>query len=170
MAVCAMLTALSVILTRFVPPISDTLRFTLGTIPIMFAGVVFGPVYGLIVGLLADVIGCLVNMMASSGGWLPGITICSGLLGGVIGLLYNVAFRKKQNFVTLAVSTAVTELLVSGGLKSLVLWQAYYGDTSFLAVFLPPRLLMSLVMVVVEIIVLKALLKATEKFFKKEKN
>ena len=52
MVICAMLTALSVLLTRFVSPqIGDAMRFSFGTIPIMLSGILFGPVYGFVVGV-----------------------------------------------------------------------------------------------------------------------
>ena len=98
MVICAMLTALSVLLTRFVSPqIGDAMRFSFGTIPIMLSGILFGPVYGFVVGVAADLVGFLINPMGSS--FIIGLTVCSGLLGVVPAVLYNYVFKIKNTCI-----------------------------------------------------------------------
>ncbi len=155
---CAMLTALSVVLTRLLPiQIGEAMRFNLGTIPIMLAGMVFGPVYGFVVGVLADVIGYLINSMG--GGFLITITFCTGLMGAVSGDMYKYLFRKK-NYIALAVSISVTEIVVSGLLKSLCLLQLYGGTYWY---WCSQKLITAAVMAVIEIVVIGALKKALGK-------
>ncbi len=162
MVICAMLTALSVLLTRFVSPqIGDAMRFSFGTIPIMLSGILFGPVYGFVVGVAADLVGFLINPMGSS--FIIGLTVCSGLLGVVPAVLYNYVFKIKNTF-TLGVSVLTAELVVSAVLKSACLMYAFGG--TFLTWFLP-KLLTAAVMAVTELIAIGVLLKVLHKAFKK---
>ena len=60
LTVCALLTALSVVLARLLTVIpSEVSRFSLEAVPILLAGLLFGPVPGAAVGFAADFIGCL---------------------------------------------------------------------------------------------------------------
>ncbi len=163
MVFSAMLMAISVLLTRFVSPqIGNAFRLSFGSIPIMLAGIAFGPVYGFIVGIAADLIGCFVNLMGT-GGIIPGLVLCSGLLGAVTPLLYNNLFKRRGD-VFLAITLLVTEVVVSGLLKSAFLTQAYGG--SYL-VWLVPKLVNAFAMAAIEFAALKVLLKVWSRLEKK---
>ena len=59
-AICALLTALSVILARLLIPMpNETTRFSIEAVPIFIAGMLFGPLPGAFTGFAADFIGCL---------------------------------------------------------------------------------------------------------------
>ena len=59
-AICALLTALSVVLARLLIPMpSETTRFSIESVPIFIAGMLFGPLPGALTGFAADFIGCL---------------------------------------------------------------------------------------------------------------
>lgn len=154
MTLCAMLIAVSILLTRFVSPqFGDSFRLSFGTIPIMLAGIVCGPIYGFTVGILADFLGCFVNLMGGST-IIWGITLCSGLLGVVPVLLYDRLFKQKKVWM-LAVSTILSELIVSGVLKSYFLMDLY-GGTYW--IWFIPKTINALIMGTVEFIVLKAII------------
>ena len=58
-AICALLTALSVILARLLIPMpNETTRFSIEAVPIFIAGMLFGPLPGALTGFAADFIGC----------------------------------------------------------------------------------------------------------------
>lgn len=60
LTVCALLTALSVVLARLLTVIpSEVSRFSLEAIPIVLSGLLFGAIPGAAVGFAADFIGCL---------------------------------------------------------------------------------------------------------------
>ena len=60
LTVCALLTALSVVLARLLTIIpSEVSRFSLEAVPILLAGLLFGPLPGALTGFAADFIGCL---------------------------------------------------------------------------------------------------------------
>lgn len=80
----AMMTALSVALERLLPLVNtDTMRVSLGNVPIIITSIFFGPVSGILCGLISDIIGCFfsgyppfpVLMLAPlTAGLLPGIS------------------------------------------------------------------------------------------------
>lgn len=60
LTVCALLTALSVVLARVLTLIpAETTRISLEAVPIVLSGLLFGPIPGALVGFAADLIGCL---------------------------------------------------------------------------------------------------------------
>ena len=60
LTVCALLTALSVVLARVLTLIpAETTRTSLEAVPIVLSGLLFGPIPGAVVGFAADLIGCL---------------------------------------------------------------------------------------------------------------
>ena len=83
LAYCALLSALQVVLARLIIPMpaADT-RFSLEAIPVVLAGILFGPVPGAMVGFGSDLVGCLF----SGYGYNPLFClppILSGLFGGL---------------------------------------------------------------------------------------
>ena len=60
LTVCALLTALSVVLARVLTlSPAETTRISLEAVPIVLSGLLFGPIPGAVVGFAADLIGCL---------------------------------------------------------------------------------------------------------------
>ena len=57
---CALLIALSIVCGKFLQfPVGEAMRFSFENLPILFAGMAFGPLAGVLVGTVADLIGCL---------------------------------------------------------------------------------------------------------------
>lgn len=66
LTVCALLTALSVVLARVLTLIpAETTRISLEAVPIVLSGLLFGPIPGAVVGFAADLIGCLFSPSAT---------------------------------------------------------------------------------------------------------
>lgn len=87
-----LLTAISIVLTRFcVIYITETLRISFGNIPIILAGLVFGPVAGAMTGLAADIVGAV---FLSGLGWYPPLTLTAVLMGFIPGLLRRIILVK----------------------------------------------------------------------------
>lgn len=85
----ALLVATSIILTRFLSfyvPIfgTNSIRVGLGHIPIILAGILFGPVAGAMVGAVSDVLGTL---LFSPFPYFPGLTFSAALTGLIAGLI-----------------------------------------------------------------------------------
>ena len=91
LAVCAMLAALSVIFARLIIPMPNAFtRFSIEAIPIVIAGLLFGPLAGGIVGFVADLVGCLF----SGYGYSPIFCVPPILYGVLAGLLRFLLFKK----------------------------------------------------------------------------
>jgi ECF transporter S component (folate family) len=92
----ALMIALSVVLTRFLSlnvPIGGGVgaRIGLGHLPIIFAGIVLGPVHGLIVGAAADLTG---HFLWPVGPFVWQITAISALNGVIPALIARLRWQK----------------------------------------------------------------------------
>ena len=113
---CAMLVALSVILGwigrtffTFGAGIS-AVRITFENLPVMFAGFIFGPVVGGIVGTLCDLVSCLVAPQPSIN---PFITLGTCLVGVISGLIFKYLFKKKRSLLSILCSVIPAHLIGS---------------------------------------------------------
>lgn len=131
LTVCALLTALSVILARLLTIIpSEISRFSLEAVPILLAGLLFGPVPGAAVGFAADFIGCLFSPY----GYNPIFCLPPILYGLWAGLLRGYVWARPTVW---RVALAVFPAALCGS----VLWQSaalalVYGGEAKLAFFL----------------------------------
>lgn len=131
LTVCALLTALSVILARLLTIIpSEISRFSLEAVPILLGGLLFGPVPGAAVGFAADFIGCLFSPF----GYSPIFCLPPILYGLWAGLLRGYVWTKPTVW---RVALAVFPAALCGS----VLWQSaalalVYGGEAKLAFFL----------------------------------
>ncbi len=139
-----LLTAVSIVLTRvfgFVVPVAGVgaLRLSFGEIPIILAGVLFGPAGGALTGLAADLIGYMIN--SHGGAFFPGFALSSALVGFIPGWLLHKS-GSKLNLWQIGVTILITDLIT--GVFMNTLWLTIlYGQGFF--VILPMRLLARLV-------------------------
>lgn len=100
---CALLVALSIVCGKFLQfPVGEALRFSLENLPILLAGMVFGPLTGALVGIVADLIGCLAVGYAIN----PLITLGAAAIGLIGGAVYRALRLSLALRVTLAVAAA----------------------------------------------------------------
>lgn len=132
LTVCALLTALSVVLARLLTVIpSEVSRYSLEAIPIVLAGLLFGAVPGAAVGFAADFIGCLFSPY----GYNP-IFCLPPILYGVFAGLARGWLGRGVNLAKLAAAFLPPVLLGS------VLWQSaalafiYNSKGSFMPSFI----------------------------------
>lgn len=84
LAVAALLAALSILCGKFLAiPVGTVMRFSFENLPILLAGMMLGPVFGVLTGVVADLVGCLmvgytINPLVTLG------AACIGLVGGVL--------------------------------------------------------------------------------------
>lgn len=119
-AYLALITAISVImnaLTLTVPGSGVAISFTY--IPNFLAGYFFGPGAGFIVGVLGDILGCIIW---PKGAWLPLLTLSAGLMGAIPGLIRYLPL--KERWIVL-ISYSATYLVCSAGINTVTLWYAY---------------------------------------------
>jgi ECF transporter S component (folate family) len=125
LVVSGILVALSIVLTRlFVVNIEQTIRISFGFVPIMLAGMLLGPIWGLAVGGLADLLGCLLFGVSP---FLP-ITLTSALVGLLAWLLYRLTAGRKE-WLRVLISVSVTQIICSMFLQTLWLSLLMPGTT-----------------------------------------
>lgn len=121
LVLCAFLVALSIVCGKFLAiPVGDVLRFSFENLPILFAGLAFGPVEGVLVGICADLLGCVLRGYAIN----PVVTIGAvaiGLLAGFGGRL----LRRLPLPWQVVLTTAVAHLIGSVVIKTVGLAQYY---------------------------------------------
>lgn len=111
----SMLTALSIVATRVLGvQYGQFLRLSFGGVPIILAGIVFGPVPGAMVGIAADLIGFMLNPMG--GAYFPGFTLTSALTGFIPPLILRLGSGPRtagKLFGAVAVTQVVTNVCLN---------------------------------------------------------
>ncbi|MDD7761571.1 MAG: folate family ECF transporter S component [Firmicutes bacterium] len=161
MVKCAFLAAISIILTRFLVIMpTPALRISLGAIPIALAGLMYGPVYGGLVGLVADLIGVIIN---SQGTPHLGFTISSMLTGVIPGLVQMLYMKRDENklIASSIMSSLLVNVIIHIGLNTL--WLSQLMGKSVAALIMP-RAIKALPEIIITIILLPMLYKLLMKF------
>lgn len=136
---CALLTSISIVLSRFFSiriPLGDVeaLRIGFGTLPIVLAGFLFGPLAGALVGTGANILGALIS---SSGPIMPHFILVAAL-GGACPVLFWRLRGSSQSYLELFISIGLSMMLNS------VLLISFFMNDLFgvpYAYMLPGRLL-----------------------------
>lgn len=121
LAVSAFLAALSIVCGKYLAlPVGNVLRFSFENLPVLLAGMMFGPITGMLVGVVADLIGCVLVAYPIN----PVVTVgaaCIGLLGG---LLFRVTKKLPLLWQT-CITVILTHLAASVIVKTFGLAQYY---------------------------------------------
>lgn len=114
----AMLTAMEVVLNRFLSINTPYLKIGFSFVPVVAAAILCGPLGGACVGALGDLIGAI---LFPNGPFFPGFTATALLTG----LVYGLFLYKKQTPLRIVLAVAVNQLLLSLLLNTLwltILW------------------------------------------------
>ncbi len=116
MAILAMFTAISIVLTRFLvfQPM-PSVRLELGNVPIMLAGFMFGPLAGMLVGAAADFVGSIIR---GQGFDIP-LMLVPMFMGCMAGLLRNYIV-KNPNYIKIVGFTLTVNIIGK------MLWTTYW--------------------------------------------
>ena len=112
LAVSAFLAALSIVCGKYLAlPVGNVLRFSFENLPILLAGMMFGPITGMLVGVVADIIGCVMVAYPIN----PLVTVGAACIGLFGGLLFR--FTKKlpllwQTCITVIVTHLIASVVV----------------------------------------------------------
>ncbi len=150
----SLLAALNIILGKFLMiPLGTSHRISLGGIPVNIAGFAFGPVIGGAVGLVGDVVGCIMSGMPIN----PIIALGSCAVGVASGLIPRkwVLDNKFLGFFTVCMTS---QLFGSVIIKSIGLYMWYATPLPVLALRLP----VGIITAVLEAVVLKELFSQKE--------
>lgn len=147
----AILTAISIILSRFLSIfLTPNIKIGFSSIPLMIAGILFGPLLGGMSGLVADIIGVMINL---SGTFHPGFTLSSILTGLLPGLVAKYFVKDKKSTNILLISSVILTFLVSHLLLN-TFWLSQLTSTPFMAMF-TLRLPKVIIETVINIIIMK---------------
>ena len=90
LAVSALFAALSILFGKYLAiPVGPTLRFSFENLPVIMGGILFGPIIGLLIGAVADLVGCILVGYAIN----PIVTVGAAAIGLCSGVLYRVCQR-----------------------------------------------------------------------------
>ena len=160
MVFAAILVAISVTGKMFAINLGELLRISYENLPIVMAGIIFGPFAGLAVGICSDLCGCLAVGYAIN----PIITLGAGAIGLVSGTLSLLA-KNKFSPVNLIISDVAGHIIGSIIIKTIGIF-LYYGAEQGFWWLLYSRIGTYVPVVVFEILVFLFLL--TNKHIKKE--
>ena len=111
----AMLIAISIVCGKYLAIRGgDILRFSFENLPIIFAGIAFGPVSGALVGVVADLIGCVLVGYAIN----PVVTVGAGAIGIVSGA---VAFVLKKSKVIPSFALIIASAMSAHAVGSVII-------------------------------------------------
>ncbi|HMA59377.1 MAG TPA: folate family ECF transporter S component [Halanaerobiales bacterium] len=109
------LIALSIILTRllslrFAIGGVEGIRIGFGSLPIIFGGIMLGPLAGGIIGAISDLLGYFINPI---GAYMPHFTLTSFLTGFIPGIIMYYVFNKNISYFSLLVAIATGQVISS---------------------------------------------------------
>ena len=123
----AIMMALSIVLTRFLPKIyTDTMRVTFGNIPIILLGFLVSPFYGGICGAASDLLGCILFPQQINP-WILAANLLLGFLPAFLYSVFSAKLRKQKHFVAFVIigSIIISHILASVFLKSYGIGKMY---------------------------------------------
>jgi riboflavin transporter len=134
--VSGLLISMSIVLTRmfaanFMIVGVQASRLSIGFLPIILAGMICGPWWGLAVGALADALGFLIF---PSGVYFPLITLTSALVGLLPALIVRITGRMRD-WLKALICVAAVQIICSMLLQTL--WLAILFGKAFELLFVP---------------------------------
>ena len=126
----SLMSALSIVLGKYLAfNVGSVLRFSFENLPIIFSGLAFGPIAGGAVGLVADLVGCLlvgyeINPVVTLG------AVIIGVLAGVCRMPF--ANNKEPSLVFLVLSAELISHLLGSVIVKTIGLSAYYDMPFFI--------------------------------------
>lgn len=151
----AIFSAMSIILGKFLAfNIGDLFRVSLENLPIIFMGIAFGPLWGAVVGAVADLLGCFAVGYAVN----PIITLGAMAVGAVAGICSKIT-RDRRGWGDILFS--VTMAHAAGSILIKTAGLSWFYGTDYLAL-LPYRALNYSVIIAVEYTIIYILMRNQE--------
>lgn len=165
MVMAAFLTALSIVLTRFLSVMFPEVRIGLGRVPLTLSGLLFGPLLGGISGAAADLVGML---LFPTGAYHPGFTISSmldGLIPGLLAIYFRNNTRKGNPYTLLRIFLVQLITIVLNSVVLNTLWLTQYLGRGYLLI-LPARVINALVNLPIQTFLVYKILEYRSRFLK----
>ena len=121
LAAVAMLTAISIVCGKYLAiNLGNVIRISFENLPIIFAGMAFGPVSGILCGVSADLIGCILVGYGIN----PLVTIGAAVIGLISGVIPRI-FKRLPLSISVSLTVLLSHLIGSVLIKTVGL-AAYY--------------------------------------------
>ena len=119
LSLLAMFIALQIVLSKFLMlQLAPSVRLSIDSVPILLAGIWFGPIAGGLVGALADSLGTI--LFPTGGAYFQLLTVAFLLIGVVSGFLSRIV-KVKQSLLRIALIVIPAEIVGSYFFKSFAL-------------------------------------------------
>lgn len=117
LVITALFIAMSIVFGKFLSFTVGPIRLSFENLTILMSGIMFGPIIGLITGMTADIIGCILYGYAIN----PIITLGAASIGFVAGLISTFCL-KKNLFLNTLFSVILAHVVGSVIIKSIGLY------------------------------------------------
>ena len=126
----SLMSALSIVLGKYLAfNLGSVLRFSFENLPIIFSGLAFGPIAGGVVGLIADLVGCLLVGYEIN----PVVTLGAVIIGALAGVCrMPFANNKEPSLVFLVLSAELISHLLGSVIVKTIGLSAYYDMPFFI--------------------------------------
>lgn len=120
----ALLVAISIVCGKYLAiPGGDILRFSFENLPIIMAGMLFGPAAGVLVGVVADLVGCVLVGYTVN----PLVTAGAAAIGMMAGFVWTLLKKGSASYgVRIAITVAAAHIVGSVLIKTFGL-AAFYA-------------------------------------------
>lgn len=119
----AMLVAISIVAGKYLAfNLGEFMRFSLENMPIIFAGIIIGPLGGLLTGVVADLVGCLMVGYTVN----PIVTLGAAAIGVISGLMPSILKGRLGEGRLMVVVTVIISHFVGSVLIKTAGLAAYY--------------------------------------------
>ena len=155
LAQVAVLLAMEVVLSRFFSIATPITKFSFAFVPLAVCGALFGPVWGGVMGALADLLGAILFPI---GPYFPGYTLNNALHGVALGMALKEGRRK---WWQLALALVFNHVVI--GIFLAALWGHMLTDNPYWAVA-GARVVQAVVMAPVQFIIIRLMMSPVEKY------
>lgn len=139
-----LLIAMEIVLTHFLSIQTPIVRIGFGFLPAALASIMFGPIWGGIMGAVSDILGMAI--FPSGGAYFPGFTLSAFIAGVIYGA---VLYKKPNTILRAAIAALIVTMIVDLGLNTI--WLTMITGKAAVAI-ITPRLLKSAAMLPVQIV------------------
>lgn len=138
LVITALFIAMSIVLGKFMSFTVGPIRLSFENLTVLMSGIFFGPVIGLVTGLVSDLIGCVLYGYTIN----PIITLGAGSIGLISGLISHFTFKSKP-FVNTLLSVVVSHIIGSLIIKSIGLYLMYHSPMEVMIMRVPTYAIIS---------------------------
>lgn len=125
----AMLTAIATVLNAFS---IQTPLFSISFIYVtaFFTSVYMGPIAGFLVGVIADLVGFVLAVLNGGGGFLPTLTLASGIMGVLPWVAFRL-FNKLHWIIKIIISFLLIFIVCTMGINTVTLHEVFAKSTTW---------------------------------------